>query len=311
MSRENVWTIREILSWTTNRFKQADIDTPLLDAQLLLCKVLNTTKINLYMDMDKPLADFERSALREFVKRRLSGEPVAYILNEKYWYNLKLYVDKRVLIPRPETECLMDFVVETIKFYNQAPLIIYDFCTGSGCLAIALAKTYPGSKVIAVDNSQEALSVAKQNAQLNNTINIEWLNLDLTKEDTYSFLKEKYGKAQIIAANPPYVSEQEWINLDISVKNYEPKAALTAEEDGLFIGKEILKNIENYSLLSNDFAIFSMEMAENQPQKLIPSSLPLKKHLFNTSAQEKIVNEWFGLSDLDNKNRFLCKIINP
>jgi release factor glutamine methyltransferase len=113
------WTTRDILSWTTNRFKQLDLDSPLLDAQLLLSHVLKTTKIQLYLDMDKPLTEQERAELRQLVSRRLEGEPVAYILNEKHWYNLTLKVDKRVLIPRPETELLADFALETLKHHKE------------------------------------------------------------------------------------------------------------------------------------------------------------------------------------------------
>ncbi|MES2613866.1 MAG: peptide chain release factor N(5)-glutamine methyltransferase [Bdellovibrionota bacterium] len=304
------WTTGEVLTWTINRFKQADIETPLLDAQLLMCKVLNTTKIKLYTNYEQPLTLAERTSLREFVKRRLSGEPVAYILKEKYWYNLKFFVDNRVLIPRPETECLLDFVLETHKFYFEKQnevdkkLLIYDFCTGSGCLAIALAKSFPAATIIAVDISQDALVVAQENASVNNVTNIEWLNLDLTKPQSYPFLKEKYGLANIVVANPPYVSEEEWKNIDISVKNYEPKIALTADENGLFIGKTIVQNTN--SLLNHERSIFAMEMAAQQPQKLIHE--PLKNYLFNSSVQEKCVNKWFSLCDLDQKNRFLCAI---
>ena len=300
---EKNWTIREILTWTTGRFKQAEIETPLLDAQLLLCKVLNTAKINLYMDMDKPLTSHERSCLREFVKRRLAGEPVAYILNEKHWYDLRLYVDQRVLIPRPETECLLDFIISTIKFYDKTPKIIFDLCTGSGCLALALAKIFPDSTIVGVDISRDALAVADKNAKINGLTNIEWLQLDLTQVDSYFLLKEKYGQAQVVVANPPYVSEKEWMTLDISVKNYEPKLALTADEDGLFIGKQIIKNL---SFLCDEFNVFGMEMGEGHPQKLIPS--PIMHRLFNSIAADKSVNEWFSLGDLDSKQRFLCRV---
>lgn len=323
MQVSHQWTTREVLTWTTNRFKQADIETPLLDAQLLLCKVLNTKKINLYMDFEKPLTFAERACLREFVKRRLNGEPIAYILKEKHWYNLPFYVDEKVLIPRPETECLLDFIIETVKKYHtqvssespaqdqgadQAqPLLLYDFCTGSGCIAIALAKNFPTAKIIAIDISSDALHVAKQNAQINYVENIEWLNLDLTKKESYSLLKQLYGQAQALVANPPYVAESEWKHLDISVKNFEPKIALTAAEDGLCIGKKIIENMEEFSLLDNHFSVFGMEMAHLQPQKLI--NAPLKKCSFHhIIEQEKYINEWFSLSDLDNKSRFLCQI---
>ena len=117
--KEILWTIREILNWTTKRFSESGIDTPLLDTQLLLCRVLNLTKIQLYTEIDKPLNDKERFQFRELVKKRLKGEPVAYLLNEKYWYDIKLYIDNRVLIPRPETESMLDFILQKCKLKNK------------------------------------------------------------------------------------------------------------------------------------------------------------------------------------------------
>jgi release factor glutamine methyltransferase len=305
-SHNTIWTIREVLTWTTNRFKQADLETPLLDAQLLLCRVLNMQKINLYMEMDKPLSAPERALLRAYVKRRLNGEPTAYILNEKYWYNLKFYVDNRVLIPRPETECIVEFSQILMRQYKNSPNIIFDFCTGSGCLAITLAKEFPQSTVIGIDVSSQALEVAKINARENKVTNVQWLQRDLTHLESYEYLKEKYGKADIIVANPPYVTEEEWAGLDISVKNYEPKIALTAPEHGLFIGSVILSSIEKFNLLKNEFSLFCMEMAPDQPKKLLNNNLPQISYQF---MQERfLLNQFFTLSDFDEKYRFLSKV---
>ena len=304
---EKSWTIGDVLNWTTSKFKQCDLPTPLLDAQLLLCQVLKTQKINLYLDYEKPLTVLERKSFRDLVTRRLNGEPVAYILNEKYWYNLNLYVDKNVLIPRPETECLVDFVKDVFLHQKENPKIIFDFCTGSGCLALALAQLYPESTVVGIDVSSQALEIAKKNALKNNISNCEWLLLDLTKSDSYSFLKNKLNVAQVIVANPPYVTEKEWFGLDISVKNYEPKIALTAEDEGLYIAHQILKNCQEFSLLEKEkCGFFAMEMSEGQPQKLISTKICSLPSIL--SLQKNNLEEWFSICDFDLKYRFLCKV---
>ncbi|BBH54336.1 peptide chain release factor N(5)-glutamine methyltransferase [Fluviispira sanaruensis] len=300
--KEKLWTIREILNWTSKHFHEKKIETPLLDAQLLLCKVLNLSKVQLYIEMDKPLNETEKRDYRALVKRRLNGEPVAYILNEKYWHNLKLYVDKRVLIPRPETESMLDFVLQNKK--NCDLKYILDLCTGSGCLAIALAKAFPTTIVIGVDISTEALAVAKINAELNSVHNVEWLLADLTQLEIFQELKTKYKAFDIVVANPPYVTEKEWHSLEHTVKEFEPKLALVAADEGLFIGEQIVKNIEDFSLLSSN-SIFAMEMADKQPQKIKSECKKIIQH--NHPIWEIPKNEWFTLCDWERKERFLVK----
>ena len=303
--KEILWTIREVLNWTTKRFSESGIDTPLLDTQLLLCHVLNLKKIQLYTEIDKPLTGDERFKFREFVKKRLNGEPVAYLLNEKYWHDLKLYLDKRVLIPRPETESMLDFVLENYKLKNNSPEVIFDFCTGSGCLAIALAKRFPESNVIGIDISQDALEVAKKNAELNSVKNVKWINADVTDLELYQTLLSEYKAADIIVANPPYVTESEWNQLEIGVKNFEPKIALVSEDEGLKIGKNIVQNICEFQLLNLN-GIFAMEMAEKQPQKIcneVHKIIQMNHPVWNIPK-----NEWFALCDLEAKDRFLVRI---
>ena len=166
--QKKIWTVKEILTWISAKFQSEKIQTPLLDAQLLLCHVLKYKgRVDLYINSEKILKQSELVSLREFVKRRLLHEPVAYIINQKYWYNLDLYIDSNVLIPRPETESLLDFIIETLSSRSRDDTgieanIIFDFCTGSGCLAIALGKLFPTSKVYAFDISPQALEVAKK-----------------------------------------------------------------------------------------------------------------------------------------------------
>lgn len=296
-----MWTVSSILDWTVKRFKEAEFDTPLLDAQLLLCHALGVERIRLYTDNTKPLSEIEKNTLREYVRRRLSGEPVAFILKEKHWYNLKLYVDENVLIPRPETECLVDFVVESAA---EAPQLIYDFCTGSGCIALALAQKFPTAQVVGVDISPAALAVAKRNAELNGVSNVTWLEGDVSQPTLWNTLAQRHGAADIVTANPPYVSESEWQNLNVSVKNFEPKLALVAHDDGLALGQHILTQAPS---LLKETGVFAMELAEGQPQRLFPE-LVLEKISFQSPAQKKSHNVWFALCDLSAKARFLCQI---
>jgi release factor glutamine methyltransferase len=303
--KEMLWTIREVLNWTTKRFLESGIDTPLLDTQLLLCRVLNLKKIQLYTEIDKPLTGNERFEFRELVKKRLKGEPVAYLLNEKYWHELKLYLDKRVLIPRPETESMLDFVLQNYKLKNKEPFVIFDFCTGSGCLAIALAKKFPTAKVVGIDFSQDSLDVANKNAELNYVTNVKWINANIINPEIYFTLLSEYKKADIIVANPPYISENEWDQLEVTVKNFEPKIALVSEENGLKIGKKIFQNICEFQLLNSD-GIFAMEMAEKQPQKIC--SEVHKMIQMNHPVWLSPKNEWFALCDFEGKDRFLVRI---
>lgn len=304
--KEIQWTIRNVLNWTTKRFAEIELETPLLDAQLLLCNVLKIKKIQLYIDIDKPLTKNERLEFRELVKKRLNGEPVAYLLNSKYWHDLKLYLDKRVLIPRPETESMLDFILHVCKIKNEKPQIIFDLCTGSGCLAIALAKEFPQAKVIGVDISQDALDVAIINAELNLVSNVTWIKGDVTNQDLYHILKSNYKMADIVVSNPPYVTEEEWSQLGTTVKNFEPKIALVSEDNGLYIGKKIYQNINDLNLLNKNNSIFIMEMAAKQPKKIC--SEIQKTIQMNHPIWEVPKNEWFNLCDLEAKERFLVKI---
>ena len=313
-SSSDVWTVRRILNWTAKKFTELDIPTPLLDAQLLLGSVLKMTKVQIYMHFDSPLNDSERASFRNLVKRRMNGEPVAYLLNHKIWHDLDLYVDSNVLIPRPETESLLDFTISLWARCKASPTVIFDFCTGSGCLAIALAKKFPEAKVVAIDISEAALAVAARNTESNKVTNISFMQADLTLPGTFAELSEKWGSPDIVVANPPYVSEQEWQHCDISVKNFEPKIALVAEDSGKKIAREILKNFFSDRPLKSDFC-FVMELAEKQPHELCSKDLYSRhlsqlNHVYSYSfpTWELPRNEFFGLKDWEGKERFLCCI---
>ena len=163
--RQGPWTTRRLLAWTTEHFKTKGIHSPRLAAEMLLAHVLGTERIKLYMDPDRPATELERNAFRELVQRATHHEPVDYLVGECPFFSLTLKVNRRVLIPRPSTEALVEHVIQhsrrTPGFY--APLTA-DIGTGSGAIAIALAKHLPQSRVIATDDDPEALALAHENA---------------------------------------------------------------------------------------------------------------------------------------------------
>lgn len=282
------------MNWMTQKFKESDLDTPLLDAQLLLCHVLGFSKIQLYTDYDRPLDVAERGRLRELVQRRLQGEPVAYLVNKKYWYDLELYVDSRVLIPRPETECILDHCHSAFccDEKRDVPKLIFDFCTGSACLAIALARLFPSAQVVAVDVSQDALDVAALNIKkydLEKPISLE--KCDLNNPSDQENLIKKYGSPQLVVANPPYVTSSEWNSLDLTVKNFEPKLALVDEGDA---GLKLAKQIALFVTKLENPVFFMMELSPVQPEVL---KVDLQKN-------HDLKSEVLLLEDLDKNSRF-------
>lgn len=306
--QKKFWTVKDMLSWMTAKFASEKISTPLLDAQILLCHALKFKhRIDLYLKSTQILKSTELDILRKNIKRRLQNEPVAYIINQKVWFDLDLYVDSSVLIPRPETETLCEFIIETSKQIDLIPKIVFDFCTGSGCIAIALAKQFPSAQIVAFDISKDALDIAQKNAENNNVSNIRWILTDLQDDSSFIQCFEKSEKPDIIVANPPYVSEIEWETLAPEVKNYEPKLALFSEKNGLELGQKIFDNVNTLNML-NSKGIFGMELAHDQPKALLSYQNNIKTLSARHSYFDKPHNEWFVLKDLENKERFLMKI---
>jgi release factor glutamine methyltransferase len=312
---QGVWTVKDILQWMSARFAQLDIPTPLLDAQLLLGSVLKFSKVQIYMHLDRILTDSERAQLRELVKRRVAGEPVAYLLGVKEWHEISLQVDKRVLIPRPETETLLDFVLEVFRTSGSEPGAILDLCTGSGCLAIALAKKFPKARVIAVDLSEEALEVAKVNAASNGVASVEFLLADASKSAFYDYLANLPLQFDIIVANPPYVSEEEWMQCDVSVKNFEPRMALTSPDGGLALPRTIEHHVMQSQLLSSN-SVFAMEVGlghcarlyEEEQQSNDGEKEPFRLEKHNVPSWKLARGVNFALEDLTGRPRFRCHL---
>lgn len=208
-------TLGEILKLSTDFLQKRGVDRPRREVEELLAHVLQLPRIELYMQFDRPLIEAELVQLREAVKRRAEGEPSQYIAGSVEFLDCRIKVNKNVLIPRPETEVLVDRIVKELP---AAPIEIWDICTGSGCIGISLKKKRPDCKVVLSDISTEALAVARENAA-QNSVDVEFLQGDL--------LKPFQGrKADIVVCNPPYVTEQEYASLDREVRDWEPRQAL-------------------------------------------------------------------------------------
>lgn len=250
-----IWTVKKILDWTNQFFTEKQVPEARLSAEWLLADVLSCRRIELYLQFDRILTTDERAAFREFVKRRAAREPVQYILGETEFYGFPIKVTPDVLIPRPETELLVDFTVDYFRTNQGIPQVIMDIGTGSGCIAIALAKHLADASVSAVDISEAALAVAKTNAVLNDA-DIYFHHADFLKMENVS---DK--KFSVIVSNPPYVAETDWPGVQPEVRNFEPKTALLAGKDGLDFYRQLIPQLKNW--LSPNGAVF-LEVGYNQ-----------------------------------------------
>jgi len=206
---------------------QAVSDTPRLEAEILLMHVTTSSRSRLLAHPEHPLAPVHRSRYRELVARRAAGYPLPYLTGVVEFYALDIEVTPEVLIPRPDTEILVDLALE------RRPTTVVDVGTGSGCIAVALATHLPHATVYAIDVSSSALAVARRNAEMHGLDErIRFIRGDL--------LDRRPGPVDLIVSNPPYVSTAEWTSLPVSVRNHEPRLALHGGVDGLEIIRRLL-----------------------------------------------------------------------
>ena len=224
------WTIRDVLDWAAHDFEGRGIESPRLDAELLVASALGIDRVGLYLDLNRPLLETERSAIRPLVARRREREPVAYILGHRDFYGRRFEVTPDVLIPRPDTETLVDHALEQMP--EDAPLRVVDVGTGSGVIAITLAAQRPAARVTATDVSEAALEVAGRNADaLGVGDRVRFILADLLPPE------EQFD---LIVSNPPYIARSEMLTLQEEVRRYEPKGALEAGADGLDVVRRLL-----------------------------------------------------------------------
>jgi release factor glutamine methyltransferase len=219
------WTVQRVLAWMTQDFAALSIPAPRLDAELLLCRALECDRVRLYMDMQRPLDARELEVVRALVVRRRRREPVAYILGRREFYRHSFEVTRDVLIPRPETEVLVDRALELLA---RGAARAVDLCTGSGAIAITLALERPELEVDATDISEAALTVAARNAGRLGVAD----RVHFHRGDLFVALPEPRRYA-LVVANPPYVADGEWNALAPEIRGHEPRGALLSGPEGL------------------------------------------------------------------------------
>lgn len=234
------WTVRRILEWTSGFLTRKEVESPRFSAELLLAHVLKLPRIKLYTDYERPMVDEELAAYRELVRRAGEHEPIAYLTGKAHFFDLELDIKPGVLIPRPDTETLVETALNVCKHTPgmEAPRVL-DLCTGSGCIALAIAKHLPGAVVTAIDIDPLAIEVAANNIA----------KLKLAERVTLlaGNLFEPLGSAidpspfHLIVSNPPYIKTADIAGLDRNVREYEPVRALDGGPDGLGFHRRILQ----------------------------------------------------------------------
>lgn len=228
MTQTETWTIGRLLTWTTDFLKKHGVENPRLDAEVLLAEARGCPRIALYAAYNDPAEETTRTAFRELVRRRAEGTPVAYLVGHREFYSMNFRVNSAVLIPRPETELLVIAVLDDLK--EQAPteeVAIADIGTGSGIIAVTLAKHYPNCRITAVDLSPEALEVAQKNAEQHGVNE----RIEFVASDLFSAV-DSSQTFDYVVSNPPYITTAEMAELPKDVKEHEPHLALHSGPQG-------------------------------------------------------------------------------
>lgn len=277
--------LKEIVERTTKFFKEKNIESARLDSELLISSALGLRRIDLYLKFEQPLKETELDKCRDFVRRRAQGEPVAYILGQKDFYNLTFEVDSRVLIPRPETETLVETVLDWMKEKNLDHYNVLDLGAGSGCIGLTIAKNESRSQVTLIEASSGAIEVIQKNK--------EKIGLSENSEIVHARAQDfviPENHFDVIVANPPYISSTDTMIQD-NVKKYEPAAALFAEENGL---KEIIEWSAKFSQALGHPGIMIFEIGMSQGDAC-------KKHFESLNVFDRIYIQ----KDLAGLDRFV------
>lgn len=233
-SPPSAWTIESVLRWAADDFRARGIESPRLDAELLLGRAVATTRIQLVIDAKRELRDDELSRFRALVKRRRAREPVAYILGHREFYGRMFRVDRRVLVPRPDTETLVEEALDRTRAVSMSMRAL-DLCTGSGCVAVTLARERPTAWVVASDVSEDALAVARDN-----TLRLGAYRIALRRSDLFASIDPAW-RFDVVTANAPYIAPEEMAELQPEVRDHEPRTALVADEGGLAVTRRIVE----------------------------------------------------------------------
>ena len=253
---KKTWRIIEIIKWGEEYFKLKGFENPKQEIEWLLCDLLQLKRIDLYLKFEDIINKSKLKKLKSWIKRRIEREPLQYITGKVEFYGLKFISTPQALIPRPETERLVDITLNSLKKIPEPKIL--EIGTGSGCVSIAVSNKKPRANILSLDISKNALELAEINAKSNNCKNINFLEMD--------FLSEiPDDKFDILISNPPYISQKEIKNIMPEVKNYEPRIALTDFEEGLNFYFRIAK--VGRTLIPNGIIILEVGLG-NHPQKV-------------------------------------------
>lgn len=234
---QKVWRIKDLLEWTTRYFLDRGISESRLEAEILLARVLEKDRVYLYANYEAPVNAVERSTYKDFIRRRISGEPIAYITGHKEFMSLDFKVCPEVLIPRPDTELLVETAIKLARADNLARII--DVGTGSGAIAVSLAYYLKDAVIYASDISAQALNIARENASLHK-VDINFQEGSLLETFLDKLAEDSSPDFDMIVANLPYVPAAQREFLDPQVKDFEPHLALFAGGDGLDLYRQLI-----------------------------------------------------------------------
>ena len=286
-STDPEWTIIKLLKWTTSYFESRDIDSPRIEAEILLAHVLKLKRIDLYLQYDRPLSSNELSRFKDIIKRRINREPVAYIVGSKEFWSMDFLVTKDVLIPRPETEFLVGTAANLLSQGSASssiltPKRILELGTGSGAVILALASTRPGHFFFASDRKTSALKLAKQNAKhhdLNGKISFicaSW----------FGPFKDKRPLFDMIVSNPPYIPSRVIGRLQPEIVKYEPISAIDGGEDGLSSLRHIINNAHFYLQQKGYLLLELGHDQRNDVQKIVDQCAKYENVLYTKDYSE-------------------------
>jgi len=253
----------DLIKFGARELKQKRIVSSRLDSELLLSKILNKKREEILINLEQEICQKNLSRYKELINRRSQNEPVAYILKEKEFWSKSFFVNHNTLIPRPETELMVE---KLIKIYKDKKISILDIGTGSGCILISLLCELKNSQGVGIDISKKALAIAKKNSEIHKTSNnIKFFNQSVDSKFNIKF--------DLIVSNPPYIRSSEIKNLSEDIKKYEPRIALDGGNDGLDLIKKIIYKTEYILKVKG---MLALEIGNEQFKKV--SEILIKKN---------------------------------
>lgn len=278
-------TVLEALNLSTDYLNKKNIESARLNAELMLAHILRCKRLELYLQFDRPLDDNELQQYRNFLSRRANREPLQYILGEVEFFNVTLKVNKNVLIPRPETELLVEKIIN--DFIDKTVFRFLDIGVGSGNISITILKNLINAQCVGIDISDEAIALANENAIINEVQDrIEFRRFDILKDNI-----NELGKFDLIVSNPPYVPLEDYERLEPELKIYEPQIALTDYYNGMTFYKKIIYNSK--SLLNENGKIY-LELGKGLHEEV------------RLLMQEKNFSDIMVIKDFQGIERIIC-----